>query len=296
MPHRSRKYDGFRMGVTVAPTQWRGQITGMKTLAFHLAGAVVALTAVHPAAASSSNWADSEGGRVRLVTTGKPDADGRLQGMLDIALKPGWKTYWRDPGDSGVPPQLDISASTNIAAAEMSFPAPQRHDDGYGQWSGYDHPVALPVTFTVSNPGQKTVVEADIFLGVCETICIPLQARLTVDPAADPDNASDAESVKAALAALPAEASADFGVTPLAGDHETLAVEAKVPGDPAAADFFVAGSDDYMFGPPTREQKDGKLVFTVPILDRPTSSPTDGGLHYTLTSSAGAVAGILPYP
>jgi DsbC/DsbD-like thiol-disulfide interchange protein len=268
----------------------------MKTLAFLLPGLVAALAAGPPAEAASSNWADSEGGRVRLVTSGQPDAEGRLQGVLDIALKPGWKTYWRDPGDSGVPPQLDISASTNVSGAEMSFPAPRRHDDGYGQWAGYDHPVALPVTFTVATAGQKAVISADIFLGVCETICIPIQARLTVDPAADPDNADDAESVRAAIAALPAKAGADFGATPLPGDHETLAVEATVPGDPAAADFFVAGTDDYMFGPPAREVKAGKVVFTVPILDRPSSTPTGDGLHYTLTGTAGAVAGFLPYP
>ncbi|RUX21351.1 hypothetical protein EOA27_06205, partial [Mesorhizobium sp. M2A.F.Ca.ET.037.01.1.1] len=68
-----------------------------------------------PAEASSSIWYNSEGGKVRLVTTGKPDEAGKIRGVLDIALKPGWKTYWRDPGDAGVPPQLDISGSTNIA-------------------------------------------------------------------------------------------------------------------------------------------------------------------------------------
>ncbi len=54
--------------------------------------------------ASSSDWFETEGARIRLVTTGKPAADGKLKGMLDIELKPGWKTYWRDPGDAGVPP------------------------------------------------------------------------------------------------------------------------------------------------------------------------------------------------
>ena len=49
---------------------------------------------------------------MRLVTTGSRDADGRLEGILDIELKPGWKTYWRDPGDAGVPPTIDVSAST----------------------------------------------------------------------------------------------------------------------------------------------------------------------------------------
>lgn len=249
-----------------------------------------------PAAATSSIWYDSEGGKVRLVTSGKPDTAGRIHGVLDIALKPGWKTYWRDPGDAGVPPQIDISASTNIANATLSFPPPQRHDDGSGKWAGYDHPVSLPVTFTLSAPNEPAVIDADIFLGICETICIPVQTKLTIDPSSDPDNVEDAALVKAALATLPAPANPDFGVNILPGDRETLIVEASFPGNAKAADFFVAGELGYMFGVPARSEKDGKLVFTVQILDRPTSTPTDGGLYYTLTTAAGAVEGLLPFP
>ncbi len=249
-----------------------------------------------PAAASSSAWYESQGGQVRLVTSGAPDRSGRIQGALEIVLKPGWKTYWRDPGDSGVPPQLDVTASTNVTGADMTFPAPQHHDDGYGEWAGYNHSVSLPVAFTLVDPGRKTMIDADIFLGMCETICIPVQTRLSLDPAADPDNADDAEAVKAALAALPAQATADFGATALPGNHETLLVEARLPGDPASADLFVAGADDYMFGPPQRQDRDGKVIFSVPILDRPSTTPTGEGLHYTLTAAGGAVAGLLPYP
>jgi len=102
--------------------------------------------------------------------------------------------------------------------------------------------------------------------------------------------------VKAALATLPAPAKADFGIKILPGDHETLVVEASFPGDPEAADLFVAGERDYMFGAPARSEKDGRLVFTIPILDRPSATPTDGGLYYTLTSAQGAVEGVLPFP
>lgn len=263
-----------------------------------LAMGVVAFLAATslPALASSSAWHDGEGGRVRLVTTGKPDAQGNIKGVLEIVLKPGWKTYWRDPGDSGVPPQFDASASTNVSHALLSFPAPQRHDDGYGLWSGYDHSVSLPVVFTLSSPGAATTIDAQIFLGMCETICIPVQATLKLDPASDPDNADDAAVVKAGFAALPGAPKADFEAKLLPGDHETLEVQAVAPGDPKAVDLFVAGADDYMFGAPQRSESDGKIVFNVPILDRPTTTPIGGGLHYTLTSSTGAVQGLLPYP
>ncbi|TGS53913.1 hypothetical protein EN844_32715, partial [Mesorhizobium sp. M3A.F.Ca.ET.201.01.1.1] len=107
-------------------------------------------------------------------------------------------------------------------------------------------------------------IDANIFLGICETICIPVQTRLSVDPGSDPDNATDAALVKTALATLPSPARPDFGISVLPGDHETLVVEALSPGDRDSVDFFIAGERDYMFGAPVRSEKDGKIVFTVP--------------------------------
>src|SRR5690606_15347814 len=150
----------------------------MKTLP--ACAAFLTLLAAPAAHAASSDWFETEGARIRLVTTGKPDAEGKLRGVLDIELRPGWKTYWRDPGDSGVPPTLDISANPNIASAVFDFPAPQRHDEGDFKWAGYDYSLALPVTFTLKDPAGSATIDADVFLGVCETICIPVQAQLTV--------------------------------------------------------------------------------------------------------------------
>jgi DsbC/DsbD-like thiol-disulfide interchange protein len=268
----------------------------MRNLIVPAAAAIALATSALSAGASSSDWHDSEGGRLRLVTTGKPDAQGKLRGALEIALKPGWKTYWRDPGDSGVPPQIDISASTNVSSAALAYPAPQRHDDGYGKWAGYDVPVTLPVSFTVPSPASPARIEATVLIGLCETICIPVQAKFRIDPASGPDDPTDAAMIVAAEAALPKAARPGFEATPLPGGPETLAVEATVPGDGAAADLFVAGEEGYMFGAPVKSEKDGKVVFTVPILDRPPTAPAGSGLFYTLTVAGGSVSGTLPYP
>jgi DsbC/DsbD-like thiol-disulfide interchange protein len=247
------------------------------------------------ALASSSDWFETQGARIRLVTAGMPDEAGVLKGLLEVDLQPGWKTYWRDPGDAGVPPQIDISASTNIASAEFAFPTPERHDDGSFKWAGYDEPVSLPITFTLKSPGDAALIQADLFLGVCETICIPVQTRLTLDPASDPDNTGDVAAVTAALAALPAPATPEFGATIVGKVGEKLLVEAAFPGDPASAEFFLAGTDGYAFGTPERIEKDGKTLFSVDVLARPDSVPTGGGLHYALVTSAGSVGGILPF-
>ena len=67
-----------------------------------------------PAGASSSDVFRTDGGSLRLVTTGLAGPDGIVRGALEIALEPGWKTYWREPGSSGVPPQIDVSRSLNV--------------------------------------------------------------------------------------------------------------------------------------------------------------------------------------
>ena len=114
-----------------------------------LASAVIIAGLTGAASASSSPWIDVQGGRVRLVTSGGPNQHGILSGALEIDLAPGWKTYWRDPGDAGVPPTIDVSASANIKSAELDFPAPERHDEGDFSWAGYDRPVSLPVRFSL---------------------------------------------------------------------------------------------------------------------------------------------------
>lgn len=267
----------------------------MKNIAAVSLGMITAAFLCGNALASSTQWFEAQGGRIRLVTTGLPDAQGRLEGILDIHLDPGWKTYWRDPGDAGVPPQLDVSTSTNINGAEISFPAPQRHDDGYSMWAGYNRSLALPVVFHVGEPAKPVMINADIFLGICETICIPVQAKLSLDPASDPANTGDAASVAQALQALPAAARPDFGVKIISEDDKAIVVEATSPADTSKAEFFLAGGEGYSFATPKREEKDGKTLFSVEVLDRPIAKPSDNGLHYTLVTDKGAVSGILPY-
>ena len=262
--------------------------------AFFATAALVTLLAGLPAHASSSDWFETDGARMRLVTTGKPDAEGRLMGILDIDLKPGWKTYWRDPGDAGVPPTIDASANPDIAGAKLDFPAPQRHDEGDFKWAGYDYSLALPVTFTLKDPAGAAAIDAAVFLGVCETICVPVQTKLAVDPADDPDNRDDASAVSAAFAAIPPAATPEFGVKLAKKAGDKVILEATFPGDPQSAEFFIAGDGNYVFGTPVREERDGKTFFSVEVT-RPDETPKGAGLHYTLVTDAGAVNGVLPY-
>jgi DsbC/DsbD-like thiol-disulfide interchange protein len=269
----------------------------MLAMLSRLALAALALTALPgpEARASSSDWVEAQGGRVRLVTSGEADAEGRIAGMIDIRLRPGWKTYWLDPGDAGVPPQIDVAASRNIAGIDVSFPAPQRHDEGYGSWAGYDRSVAFPVSFRLAEPGKPALIDASLFLGMCETICVPVQARLTLDPTAAPQDADDSRAVEAALAALPQAEAADFRAELLTAEAGRITVGATVPAGSRPVDLFVAGTEGFQFGlPKLKTGPGGEQFFAVKVLSRPDRA--GAAISYTLVSDRGSVSGTLALP
>ena len=114
------------------------------------AGVLLAL----PAHAAMSDWANNEGGRMRLVALA-PDADGHIRAALQIEPEPGWITYWREPGDSGIPPQVSPAPEGNVALEKVAFPVPKLITVGKVKEIGYDAPVTSRTVaiISVSCPG-----------------------------------------------------------------------------------------------------------------------------------------------
>jgi DsbC/DsbD-like thiol-disulfide interchange protein len=101
-----------------------------------------------------------------------------LLGGIALQLQQGWKTYWRTPGDSGVPPRFDFSKSENIEAVTVLWPAPMKFDDGAGGYSlGYQNQTVLPLRIVAKNVDKPVTLRADINYAVCEKLCIPVEAR-----------------------------------------------------------------------------------------------------------------------
>lgn len=230
---------------------------------------------------------------MRLVTTGMADAKGRLKGALQIDLKPGWKTYWRDPGQAGIPPSLDVSQSSGVTGAVLDFPAPKRIDDGFADTAGYDQRVSLPVTFTLNGQKEAGPIRARAFLGLCKSICIPLQAELDVDPAAAPYDETDAGIVEAAEAALPDSASSEFHVTQARLEGKSVIIEARLPKGVKDVQLFLASGGGYLFGLPDLESlSDNTARFTAEVYEKPERAPASSTLFdYTLVADEHAVDG-----
>src|SRR5712664_2240442 len=145
--------------------------------ALGLAATIVAsCPAIEARAQDASPWQRDGHSAVRLLAGSRSGAV--LLGGIAFQLQPGWKTYWRTPGDSGVPPRFDFSKSENIEAVTVLWPAPKKFDDGAGGHSlGYQTQVVLPLRIVAKNADQPVTLRADINYAVCEKLCIPVEAN-----------------------------------------------------------------------------------------------------------------------
>jgi len=131
--------------------------------------------AIEARAEDASPWQQDGHAAVRLLAGSRSGAV--LLGGIAFRLQPGWKTYWRTPGDSGVPPRFDFSKSDNIEAVTVLWPAPLKFDDGAGGHSlGYRDQVVLPLRIVAKNADKPVTLRADINYAVCEKLCIPVDA------------------------------------------------------------------------------------------------------------------------
>src|SRR3981189_3698145 len=131
--------------------------------------------AIDARAQDASPWQRDGHSAVRLLAGSRSGAV--LLGGIAFQVEPGWKTYGRTPGDSGVPPRFDFSKSENIEAVTVLWPAPTKFDDGAGGYSlGYHDQVVVPLGIVAKNADKPVTLRADINYAVCEKLCIPVEA------------------------------------------------------------------------------------------------------------------------
>jgi DsbC/DsbD-like thiol-disulfide interchange protein len=141
----------------------------MKTLSAILKTTCVALGLATPAIAGPfDNIA-----QIDIIPGWQTPAGTHMAG-LRVTLRPGWKTYWRAPGDAGIPPQFSWSGSQNINAAQYHWPVPQVFGQGHLQSIGYHDTLVLPIELTQSDPNAPIHMSGEITIGVCEDICVPV--------------------------------------------------------------------------------------------------------------------------
>ena len=139
------------------------------------------------------------------ILTGWRQPDGTRVAALRLTLAPGWKTYWRAPGDAGIPPQFDWSGSRNLRAVGISWPTPEVFLTAGMQTIGYSGTLVLPVTLSPRQPDAAIALDVDLDIGVCSDICVP--HRMTLTAMIDGATTKPSPEIASALAAQPYSAS-----------------------------------------------------------------------------------------
>lgn len=185
----------------------------------------IALAAAVPAAAGDP-YEDPITAR---VLQGWVMADGTRMAALQLSLKPGWKTYWRAPGDAGIPPEFDWSNSRNLQGVSVSWPTPEVFHENGMRSIGYTRDVIIPLAIAPGVGDTPVRLRGDMHLGVCSDVCMP--HTLHFDMVIDSADTAPTPSIAAALAQRPYSAS-EAGVKAVTCTIEPIAdglrIEARV--------------------------------------------------------------------
>lgn len=135
------------------------------------------------------------------IIEGWEQPDGARMAAIRITLAPGWKTYWRSPGDAGIPPQIDWSGSRNLRGVGMTWPAPTVYRHNGMNAVGYKDALVLPITIAPRQAGKPVKLRATLDIGVCNDVCMPFSMKL--DATLDGTSTKPTPVIAAALAQRP---------------------------------------------------------------------------------------------
>ena len=142
----------------------------------------IALLSARAAIADSSPVFSSPAVTAKLISAqdGISQGASTLSAGLDLELGEGWKTYWRSPGEVGLPPRMDWSGSSNVANVEVLWPAPVRFTAFGIENFGYDGEVVIPLQIQLERPGEPATLSVEVTLLICSKVCVPQNFNLSL--------------------------------------------------------------------------------------------------------------------
>jgi len=243
---------------------------------------------------AASEWARTDQTQVRLVAASQ--ATGTIENTrlgLQFRLEPGWKIYWRSPGDAGFPPRPDWAGSGNLRDAEFRWPAPERFELFGLDTFGYGDEIVLPIDARLEKPGAPLNLKLALDYLVCEKICIPYQAKLALDlPSGSAAPSPHAHLIDRFVARIPGDGTGSGLAIERAawrgGGSPTIEVTARALTAFRNPDVIVEADGpaaNLGFGrPEIRLSENGQLArLRIPVKGTPAGQSSLAGLPVTLT-------------
>jgi suppressor for copper-sensitivity B len=135
-----------------------------------------------PALAVESPWVSSAEMQAKLMSgVSGISQESEIDAAIQLRHSAGWHSYWRSPGESGLAPRFDWSASENVENVTVSYPAPKRFDELGLTTFGYHGDVIFPLDVTLKNPKQAAKLAVKMDTMACNNICIPISLEMNLD-------------------------------------------------------------------------------------------------------------------
>ena len=253
--------------------------------------AIGAISARAALAADKSPWSNDVRSGVRLVAGANGKDDVALRAGIEIKMQPGWKTYWRYPGDSGVPPRFDFSGSENLKDAKVLFPAPHLFTDETGHSLGYKNSAIFPLVVAPQQPGKPVRLRMKIEYAVCEKLCVPAEgsAELTLGSGASARNA-DLSAAEARVPRTVPAAQIDLTARRVNGAAKPTVTVDLAPPAGQAVELFVEGPTPEWALPipmPVQGAPTGRARFAFELDGLPPGVDPKGNFDLTFTVVTG---------
>jgi len=228
-------------------------------------------------AGSASSWQKQHYVKTRLIID-RAEWQSRkdvLMAGIHIKMDPGWKTYWRYPGDAGLPPRFDWTSSRNLKKSQILWPAPTRYKDSAGISIGYKKEVVFPVVIEPIDPSKPIDLILKMEFAVCADICIPAETNLQLKSGRSGMFSSSYKPILSRfLERVPDIKSANTSglkvrmtKARLMGAAPYLSIDAEFPAGARGADLFIEGPEGFYLAPAERiaESQNGTVNFKVDL-------------------------------
>jgi DsbC/DsbD-like thiol-disulfide interchange protein len=213
-------------------------------------------------------------------------ANGEILAGLSISLADHVRTYWRTPGESGLPPFFDFSASRNVDHVDIEWPTPSRMTEADSIIFGYENDVIIPLRVTPKDATRPVSLTLTIDFGLCDTLCTPAKAVLTRELGS---GGAARSSIESFLARVPKQVA-------IKSDDSPAVIAIETHGGPPASlvvsirsksslhDVIIEGPDAWYFGQGVQTKLDGESYrVMIPVEQKP-SSGTFAGLKLVVTA------------